>query len=141
MSAATSEKVQADVRFVVEVNEAKIFTFGGHRDGAPEWWAIHSGRPGIEARTTVLIHSIPGRLLYLDCEGREEAEFVRDYAIGKGLHRGCMRIVRIGYLTACGRCGERRRFWARTQKIAWCRSCFDRWVADGCSNITAGGAP
>lgn len=116
------------IEWVVEVDEIFLNSTGAQDRTAMEWWAIHSGRPGIAARTIYLFWAPPGMLLYLRCDDREEAEFIAGFLVEKGLHPKGVTVRQLGRTITCRRCGERRPFWARTKKGQQCRPCWTEWA-------------
>ncbi|MFB4306937.1 hypothetical protein [Actinomadura sp. GTD37] len=117
------------IEWVVEVDEIFLNSIGGQDRDAMAWWALHSGRPGIAARTIYLFIAPPGALLYLTCTDREEAEFIAGVLVGHGLHPKGVTVRQLGRTITCKGCGERRPLWARIKSGQRCRPCWAEWAA------------
>lgn len=118
------------VEWVVEVDEIFLNSIGAQSREAMAWWALHSGRPGLAARTVYLFIAPVGALLYLRCDDREEAEFIAGHLVEKGLHPKGVTARQLGRPFLCKWCGERRPFWATTSKGGRrCRPCWNAWFS------------
>lgn len=116
------------IEWVVEVNEILLNSTGAQSRAAMEWWAIHSGRPGIVARTIYLMWAPPGMFLYIRCDDQEEAEFIAGFLVEKGLHPKGVAVRQLGRLIRCKGCGERRPLWVRSSSGSRCRPGWTEWV-------------
>lgn len=89
------------------------------------WWAEQHMRPGIWRRLTMVIAAPPGALWYVACEDREEADWLCGYMVTSGgVHKGTVKVRRIGHEVTCKRCRERRPYWHH----GWCKPCHEAWL-------------
>jgi hypothetical protein len=129
MTEATLFDPEDLIEWVVEINEILLNSTGAQGREPMEWWAIHSGRPGIVARTIHLFWAPPGMLLYLKCDDQEEAEFIAEFLVLKGLHPKGVTVRQLGRPITCKGCGERRPLWVRGLKGgSRCRPCWTEWA-------------
>lgn len=114
-------------RWVVQVNEVLLNSIRG-QTGA-DWWLHYSDRPGLAARTLLLCLAVPGRLIYLACTDKQEAEFLRSHMVDHSCHPTTVKVRRIGHLITCAGCAKRRPFWATHKRGgSRCQPCYESWL-------------
>lgn len=114
------------LEWAVEIDEILLNSIGAQDRAAMGWWVLHSGLPGIAARTLHLFIAPPGALLYITCDDRDEAEWLAGFLVERGLHAKGVTVRHLGRPITCRGCGERRPFWATTRRSGqFCRPCWD----------------
>jgi len=121
----TPDQMIAARSWVVEVNEVLLNSTGAQDRAQMQWWAVHSGRPGIAARTIYLAIVPVGALLYVRCNDEDEARWLHDYLAARLNPKG-LAVRQIGVPVKCAGCGEKRPFWATARRIG--RRCHPCWT-------------
>lgn len=75
----------------VRVNEVVVNLYTPRQTA--NWWALFRARGPVE-RFTIVTASIPGDLVDVACDDREDAEWLRDHMIERGIPKTALQIVR-----------------------------------------------
>jgi hypothetical protein len=114
------------LEWVVEVDEVFLNSTGAQDRAVMDWWYLHCARPGLAARLTELAIVPTGALVYVRCDSQEEATWLHDVLVEKGLHAKGVTVRRLGVPIRCAGCDERRPFWATARRVGRrCRPCWD----------------
>lgn len=74
----------------LRVNEVAVNLYSPRE--AANWWALYRAH-GPATRFTTVTAAIPGDLVEVACEDREDAEWLRDLLIERGIPRTALKIV------------------------------------------------
>lgn len=77
----------------LRVNEVAVNLYSPRE--AANWWALFRAH-GPESRFTTITPAIPGDLVEVACEDVEDAEWLRDLMIERGIPRTALKIVKGG---------------------------------------------
>lgn len=117
--------------WVVEIDEIKLQNVASP---GLQWWAVQRCAPfdAWKQRLAIVGSAIPGDIVYVRCDDREEASEFRAWALEHGCHPKAVTVRRIGHAVACKGCGKRRPYWAALGPKgrlgtpgARCRPCYD----------------
>ncbi|GHD70354.1 hypothetical protein GCM10010317_077510 [Streptomyces mirabilis] len=75
----------------LRVNEVAVNLYSPRE--AANWWALYRAHGPAERFTTVTA-AIPGDLVDVACEGSDDAEWLRDLLIERGIPRTALKILK-----------------------------------------------
>lgn len=122
--------ITPQVTWVVEVDEVKLQACASP---GMQWWAVRLAAPfdAWRQRLTVVASAIPGDIVYVRCDNRDEANEFRGWALDHGCHPKAITVRRIGHTITCKGCTGRRPYWATARARPtqpggqMCRPCYD----------------
>lgn len=74
----------------VRVNEVVVNLYTPRETA--NWWAIFRAR-GPASRFTIVTPAIPGDLVDVACDNREDAEWLRDHLIERGIPSTALKVI------------------------------------------------
>lgn len=74
----------------LRVNEVVVNCYCSRE--AANWWALYRAR-GPASRFTTVLAAIPGDLVEVACEDRQDAEWLRDLLVERGIPKTALKVI------------------------------------------------